>query len=143
MNFCPHPHQSLWGWGHDKEIIMEARERILAVIHHERPDRIPCDFWGTPEVVEGLKRHLGTEEDVELWKSLGIDKILNLTPQRHLGTSLTLLCWSSPSRRPGYLGGQVPAYNLPQWESDLLGGERASTCSFEHCRGGAGFLYLS
>lgn len=122
---------------------MEARERILAVIHHERPDRIPCDFWGTPEVVEGLKRHLGTEEDVELWKSLGIDKILNLTPS---------VIWVPVSRfyvgpplpeGQDIWGGQVPAYNLPQWESDLLGGERASTCSFEHCRGGAGFLYLS
>jgi uroporphyrinogen decarboxylase len=56
------------------------RERILAVIHHERPDRIPCDFWGTPEVVKGLKKYLGVEEDVELWRVLGIDKIINLTP---------------------------------------------------------------
>jgi uroporphyrinogen decarboxylase len=59
---------------------MEARERILQVIAREKPDRIPCDFWGTPEVIEGLKKYLGVTEDIELWKTLGIDKIVNLTP---------------------------------------------------------------
>lgn len=59
---------------------MEPREKILRVIARERVECIPCDFWGTQEVIEMLKEHLGVESDIELWKSLGIDKIVNLTP---------------------------------------------------------------
>jgi len=40
---------------------MNSRERILAAIHHQPVDRVPLDFWGTPEVVEALQRRLGPD----------------------------------------------------------------------------------
>ena len=59
---------------------MNAKERVLSAINRERLDRIPCDYWGTPEVTNILKKHFGVEKDLDLWKKLGIDKIIGLAP---------------------------------------------------------------
>jgi uroporphyrinogen decarboxylase len=42
---------------------MNSRERMLAVINHEKVDRIPTDIWATPEVWEKLKAHFGDDTD--------------------------------------------------------------------------------
>ncbi len=45
------------------------RDRVLAALDHEEPDRIPIDFGGTSATAlstpayEGLKRHLGLEHE--------------------------------------------------------------------------------
>ena len=59
---------------------MNPKERVLRAINRESLDRIPCDYWGTPETTDMLRRHLGVEKEVDLWEKLGIDKIVNLTP---------------------------------------------------------------
>jgi uroporphyrinogen decarboxylase len=59
---------------------MTARERWQAVLSGRRPDRIPCDYWGTAEVTSRLMRDLGCASERELWKRLGIDKCVRLTP---------------------------------------------------------------
>ena len=66
---------------------MTAKERVLSAINRERLDRIPCDCWGTQEVTDNLKKHFGVEEDLDLWKKLGIDKIIGLAP-RYIGPPL-------------------------------------------------------
>ena len=33
---------------------MNSKERILAVINHEEPDKVPIDSWLAPEVSEAL-----------------------------------------------------------------------------------------
>jgi uroporphyrinogen decarboxylase len=38
---------------------MTARERWAAVLTHRRPDRVPMDYWATPEFSARLVRHLG------------------------------------------------------------------------------------
>ena len=38
---------------------MNARERILSAVNKETVDRIPCDCWYTPEILDTLKRHFG------------------------------------------------------------------------------------
>jgi uroporphyrinogen decarboxylase len=38
---------------------MTARERWLAVLNRETPDRVPLDYWGTPEATEKLCTHVG------------------------------------------------------------------------------------
>jgi uroporphyrinogen decarboxylase len=45
---------------------MNSRERVLASINHQKPDRVPADLWAEPGVWERLKKDLGvsTEEDV-------------------------------------------------------------------------------
>jgi uroporphyrinogen decarboxylase len=57
---------------------MTPRQRWEAVIRGERPDRVPCDYWGTPEITRRLKRDLGCATDRELWQRLGIDKMVHL-----------------------------------------------------------------
>jgi hypothetical protein len=38
---------------------MTPRERWLAVLRRERPDRVPMDYWATGEANQKLMRHLG------------------------------------------------------------------------------------
>ncbi len=38
---------------------MTGRERWLAVLNRQKPDRIPMDYWATPEVIEKLMKYLG------------------------------------------------------------------------------------
>ena len=59
---------------------MNPKERILSAINKQGLGKIPCDYWGTQEVTDMLKNHLGVETELDLWKRLGIDKIINLTP---------------------------------------------------------------
>jgi len=51
---------------------MTPRERWLAVLNREKPDRIPLDFWGTPEAAEKLCAHLGCDWE-EAQRRLHID----------------------------------------------------------------------
>lgn len=57
---------------------MNSRERVLAAINHERPDRIPTDFSATPEVWQKLKDHFGPDADVQ--QALHIDGIAYVGP---------------------------------------------------------------
>ncbi len=61
------------------EISMNSRERMLAAIYHEKPDRVPTDIWATPEVWDKLKQHFGS--DVEARKMLHIDGIAEIRPK--------------------------------------------------------------
>lgn len=56
------------------------RERILAAVRHEELDRIPTDYWGTPEMTDRLCQHLGCTTQVEMYNRLGIDGIISLAP---------------------------------------------------------------
>jgi uroporphyrinogen decarboxylase len=53
---------------------MTPRERWLAVLNGEKPDRIPTDFWSTPEVRDRLKKQLSCPTDEDLWQKLHIDR---------------------------------------------------------------------
>ena len=59
---------------------MNSKERVLSAINGKSLDRVPCDYWATQEVTDGLKKHFGIEEDLDLWEKLRIDKIIHLTP---------------------------------------------------------------
>lgn len=59
---------------------MTPRERWEAVMRGERPDRVPCDYWGTDEITCRLKRDLGCLTDRDLWERLGVDKLVQLVP---------------------------------------------------------------
>ncbi len=59
---------------------MLPRERWLAALEGARPDRAPCDYWGTGEVTARLLRDLGCASERELWTRLGIDKCIHLAP---------------------------------------------------------------
>ncbi|NIA14378.1 MAG: hypothetical protein GWP08_09865, partial [Nitrospiraceae bacterium] len=50
--------------------MMTSKERVLAAINHEQPDRTPIQTYLTPEIENALIKHFGTE-DVCL--ALGVD----------------------------------------------------------------------
>jgi uroporphyrinogen decarboxylase len=60
---------------------MNPRERWMALFRGQRPDRTPCDYWGTTEITDRLKRDLGCDSDRALWRRLGIDKCVLLGPR--------------------------------------------------------------
>ena len=59
---------------------MTPRDRILATIHRLPVDRVPVDLWLTPEVLESLKLHVGEQDEYELYRKLGVDKIAWIFP---------------------------------------------------------------
>ena len=59
---------------------MTPRERWLAVLHGQKPDRTPMDYWATPEAHQKLMAHLGCHTDRELYKRLHIDRAIAVGP---------------------------------------------------------------
>lgn len=55
----------------------------------ERPDRVPCDYWGTGEITDRLKKDLVCGSDRELWEGLGVDKLVQLVPTHPRATEST------------------------------------------------------
>jgi uroporphyrinogen decarboxylase len=54
---------------------MNSKKRILATLERKNVDRLPVDIWYTPEVVEELKKYFGVDNELSLWKAMGVDKI--------------------------------------------------------------------
>jgi len=63
---------------------MTPRERWLAVLRRERPDRVPTDYWTTEEARAKLMAHLGVASDRELFARLHIDRPRTVSP-RYVG----------------------------------------------------------
>lgn len=63
---------------------MTSRERWMAAIAGEEPDRVPTDFWATGEVQENLLRHLGLSSMDAAYDRLHIDKPFGVGP-RYVG----------------------------------------------------------
>lgn len=90
---------------------MTPRQRWEAMMRGERPDRTPCDYWGTPEITARLKRELGCSADRQLWERLGVDKLIHLVPHHpratedtwHLQSFFSL--WHIGTRRVPYADG--------------------------------------
>jgi uroporphyrinogen decarboxylase len=49
------------------------RQRVLSALNHIRPDRVPLDFWATPEVIVHLKKHFNTQSEEIILEKLHID----------------------------------------------------------------------
>jgi uroporphyrinogen decarboxylase len=65
---------------------MSGRERWLAVLRREPPDRVPMDYWGTEETMANLCRHFGTERE-EILRRLHIDMPVTVG-RRYIGPPL-------------------------------------------------------
>jgi len=59
---------------------MTPRERWLAVLHRQKPDRMPMDYWATTEVTTKLLRHLGCNDQWEMFRRLHIDAPVGAGP---------------------------------------------------------------
>jgi uroporphyrinogen decarboxylase len=66
---------------------MTPKERWLAVLRREKPDRVPMDYWGTPEATGKIMRYLGCATEDEMFARLHIDRPLVVTP-RYVGPPL-------------------------------------------------------
>jgi len=65
---------------------MTSKDRVLTALKHKQPDRCPCDYIGTPEVDNKLKKHFQTDSmDVILGK-LGVD--LRVVDAPYIGPAL-------------------------------------------------------
>lgn len=59
---------------------MTPKERWLAVLSRQKPDRIPMDYWATPETTDLLLEHLGCASEVEMCRKLHLDKPVKVEP---------------------------------------------------------------
>jgi uroporphyrinogen decarboxylase len=50
----------------------------MSLFRGERPDRVPCDYWGTAEITDRLQRELGCPTELDLWRRLNVDKCVLL-----------------------------------------------------------------
>lgn len=66
---------------------MTPRERWLASLNGERPDRVPTDYWATSEVTDRLRKELGEPDTWTLFDTLGIDRPRHAGP-RYIGPPL-------------------------------------------------------
>jgi uroporphyrinogen decarboxylase len=47
---------------------MKPRDRFHATVNHEEPDRVPLDYWTTPQAYQNLRNHLGiTAPETQEW----------------------------------------------------------------------------
>src|SRR5512138_2579192 len=60
---------------------MTPRERWLAVLKRQAPDRTPSDYWGTPETGEKIRRHFGTASLFEALDCLHVDYPITVGPR--------------------------------------------------------------
>lgn len=75
---------------------MTSRERVLAALQHEQPDRTPTDFWAEPPSWNRLLTHAGHGDRELLLDTLGVD-IRHLDaptlPDRELGSGIWQNFW--------------------------------------------------
>lgn len=60
---------------------MTPRERWQAVLSRQKPDRVPMDYWGTPEITDTLMKHLGCDNYHNLMQKLHVDYQVSVNPK--------------------------------------------------------------
>jgi uroporphyrinogen decarboxylase len=66
---------------------MTPRERWLAVMRRQKPDRTPTDYWGTPETARMLRHHFGTPTLNKALDRMHVDYLITVGP-RYVGPRL-------------------------------------------------------
>jgi uroporphyrinogen decarboxylase len=64
-----------------KKETMLPVERWQAVLEGKLPDRVPMDFWSTPEVVSSLLKYTHCTSKSEMLKKLHVDFVVTVLPQ--------------------------------------------------------------
>ncbi|HFD40342.1 MAG TPA: hypothetical protein ENJ31_10925 [Anaerolineae bacterium] len=60
-------------YGQPEAAALSPWERVETALAHREPDRVPFDFWAVPEVWDALRAALGTDDDEEILRLLGVD----------------------------------------------------------------------
>jgi uroporphyrinogen decarboxylase len=66
---------------------MTPRERWLAVLKRETPDRVPMDYWATPEFNRRLRQHLNVRTTRQALVKLNVDLVASVGPE-YVGPSI-------------------------------------------------------
>jgi uroporphyrinogen decarboxylase len=66
---------------------MTPKERWLAVLNRQPPDRLPMDYWATEEATAKLMAHLGCTDPWEMFDRLHIDRVYAVRPA-YIGPAL-------------------------------------------------------
>ncbi len=75
---------AVWRRRHER---LAPRERVLTALAHREPDRVPLDFWATPEVQATVRQALGFVTQEQLLEFLGVDFRVAAMP-RYIGPKL-------------------------------------------------------
>jgi uroporphyrinogen decarboxylase len=67
---------------------MTPKERWLAVLSGQKPDRLPTDYWGTDEATAKVMQHLGCATIWEMVERLHIDRPVTVKPD-YIGPPLS------------------------------------------------------
>jgi uroporphyrinogen decarboxylase len=60
---------------------MTPKERWLAVLNREKPDRLPMAYWATGETTQKMLAHLECNTEDEMFERLHIDKLAGVGPK--------------------------------------------------------------
>jgi uroporphyrinogen decarboxylase len=60
---------------------MSPRERWLAVIQRQKPDRVPMDYWSTGEFDAKLFSHMGCDDRRKVLEMLHVDFVVHVGPR--------------------------------------------------------------
>jgi uroporphyrinogen decarboxylase len=60
---------------------MTSKERWLAVLNRETSDRLPMDYWATPEATQKVLAYLGCTDEREMFERLHIDRPVVVYPK--------------------------------------------------------------
>jgi len=71
-----------------------SKERILALVNHEEPDRIGIGYSAAPQVHKRLKDFLGIKDDEALMKRLGVD-VRYVSPK--IKYKASEICYADPT----------------------------------------------
>lgn len=68
---------------------MLPRDRVMSSIKNQKTDRVPLDFWATPEMWEKLKSYFGTTHKSKVLEKLHVD-VRDYRPQ-YIGSPMRVL----------------------------------------------------
>jgi len=60
---------------------MTPRERWLAVLSRQKPDRLPMDYWATEEATQKVLAYLGCADVDQMFERLHIDRVVTVGPK--------------------------------------------------------------
>ena len=59
---------------------MTPKERWIATLERKDVDRLPMDYWGTWESMQKMMKHYNTNDMMDVYKHLNIDKAIWVFP---------------------------------------------------------------